>query len=67
VNAVALSPDGTRVATGSYDGSARMFEAEVGPLIQRALRVMTRPLNTAELRRYSLPPDCAHVKLWDNR
>ena len=67
VVSVAFSPDGTRVATGSRDRSARVFEAEVGPLIQRALHVMTRPLTTAELRRYSLPPDCRHVKLWNDR
>ena len=54
VNTVAFSPDGSRVATGSDDRSARVFEVEVGALIQRALCVMTRTLNTAELRRYSL-------------
>ena len=67
VCAVAFSPDGTRVATGSDDDSARVFEVEVGALIQRALCVMTRALNTVELRRYSLPPDCGHVKLWNER
>jgi hypothetical protein len=55
VVAVVFSPDGTRVATGSDDDSARVFEVD-GALIQRALCVMTRTLNTAELRRYSLPP-----------
>lgn len=41
LNTVAFSPDGTRVATGSRDGSARVFQVEVGALIQRALCVMT--------------------------
>ena len=67
VDPVAFSPDGARVATGSADRSALVFEVEVGALIQRALCVMTRTLNTAELRRYSLPPDCGHVKLWNER
>jgi WD40 repeat protein len=67
VYAVAFSPDGTRVATGSDDGSARLFEVEVSALIKRALSVMTRALNGAELRRYSLPPDCSHVNLWNKR
>ena len=30
VHAVAFSPDGTRVATGSDDGSARVFDAVTG-------------------------------------
>jgi WD40 repeat protein len=30
VNAVAFSPDGTRVAVGSNDGSARVFDAAAG-------------------------------------
>ena len=67
VNTVAFSPDGSRVATGSDDRSARVFEVEVGALIQRALCVMTRTLNTAELRRYSLLQDCEHVRLWNER
>ena len=35
VSAVAFSPDGTRVATGSYDGSARVFDAATGTEIAR--------------------------------
>ena len=35
VNAVAFSPDGTRVATGSEDGSARVFDAATGAEISR--------------------------------
>jgi hypothetical protein len=102
VTSVAFSPDGTRVATGSDDGSARVFHAATGAelarldhdgevtavafspdgdwvisgstdkrpgssrppgqLVQRALRAMDRPLNPAELRRYSLPPDCRHIR-----
>ena len=64
VLAVAFSPDGTRVATASDDGSARVFEATPDSLVQRAINVMTRTLNTAELRRYSLSPNCRHVQWW---
>ena len=35
VNAVAFSPDGTRVATGSGDGSARVFDAATGAELAR--------------------------------
>jgi hypothetical protein len=55
------------MATGSWDGSARLFEAEVDTLIQRALGVMSRPLNPGELRRYSLPPTCRHIEMWNKR
>jgi WD40 repeat protein len=64
VNAVAFSPDGTRVATGSSDGWVRVFEVTPDLLVQRAMGVMTRPLNASERRRYSLPPDCRHVRQW---
>jgi WD40 repeat protein len=67
VAAVAFSPDGTRVATASDDRSARVFEATPGLLVQRALRVMTRPLSPAELRRYSLPPKSRHIQQWHRR
>ncbi len=67
LSAVAFSPDCTRIATASRDRSARVFEATPDLLIQRALDMMTRPLNAAELRRYSLPSDCRHIKEWDRR
>jgi len=63
VNVVAFSPDGTRIATAS-GSSAQMFEIAPELLLQRAFGVMTRPLNPTELRRYSLAPDCKHVKEW---
>jgi len=64
VRAVAFSPDGTWVATASDDKSARIFEATPDLLVQRAIDVMTRTLNAAELRRYSLSPSCRHVQRW---
>ena len=65
VTAVAFSPDGDWVITGSTDKTARVFEAAPGPLVQRALHAMDRPLNPAELCRYSLPPDCQHIRRWN--
>jgi WD40 repeat protein len=67
VAAVAFRSDGTHVATASYDGSARVFEPTPGLLVARAFSVMIRPLNPAELRRYSLPSDCRHIAQWDLR
>jgi WD40 repeat protein len=67
VYAVAFSPDGTRVATGSGDGSARVFETTPDMLVQRAIDVMTRPLNPAEARRYLLPLNCLHAQEWSLR
>jgi tetratricopeptide (TPR) repeat protein len=64
VGAVAFAPDGTRVVTGSADGSARVFEAESTLLLRRVLELMTRPLQPAELRRYSLPWNCRHIEQW---
>jgi WD40 repeat protein len=63
LTSVVFSPDGTRIATAS-GSSAQMFEIAPELLLQRAFGVMTRPLNPTELRRYSLAPDCKHVKEW---
>jgi WD40 repeat protein len=67
VRAVAFAPDGTRVATASNDGSARVFEATPDRLLERVLAVMTRPLDPTELRRYSLSPNCRHVQHWEHQ
>ena len=64
VHAVAFSPEGTRVATGSGDRSARIFTTTPDLLLRRAIDVMTRPLNSAEQRQYSLPANCQHVERW---
>ena len=66
VAAVAFAPDGTRVATGSWDRSARVFEVEADLLLSRVMALMTRPLSAAELRRYSLPSNNRHIQLWDH-
>ncbi len=65
VTSAVFSPDGSLIATGGEDGWARVFEATPEMLIRRATELMTRPLNQAELRRYSLAPDCLHVQRWN--
>jgi WD40 repeat protein len=65
VRTVAFSPDGTRVATGSDDRSARIFGVVPDLLLHQAFSVMSRPLEEAELRRYSLPLHCHHVIRWN--
>jgi hypothetical protein len=64
VNAVAFSTDGTLVAMASAYRSAGVLEAALDLLVQRVIDVMPRTLNTAELRRYSLSPNCQHVQRW---
>jgi WD40 repeat protein len=63
--AMAFSPDGTRVATGSDDRSAQIFGVVPDLLLHQAFRVMSRPLEEAELRRYSLALRCRHVTRWN--
>src|SRR5206468_265430 len=53
-----------RVTTASHDRSARVFEAEPALLLRRVVELMTRPLQLAELRRYSLPWNCRHIEEW---
>ncbi len=67
VTAVAFSPDGARVTTLGSGRSVRVFEATPQLIVKRAFDVMTRPLNAAELRRYSLPSDCRHIREWAHR
>jgi dipeptidyl aminopeptidase/acylaminoacyl peptidase len=64
VSAVAFAPDGTRVATGNDDHSARVFEAKSELLLARVVALMARPLDAAELRRYSLPWNSRHIEQW---
>ena len=52
VHAVAFSPDGTQVATGSDDRSARVWCADRGQLIEQAEGRLTRNLTQQEWRRY---------------
>ncbi len=52
VNAVAFSPDGTRVTTASGDQSARVWVVDHHQLIEQAEARMTRNLTQQEWRRF---------------
>jgi WD40 repeat protein len=64
VTAVMFSPDGSKVATASRDGSVRVFETMPDMLAQRAIEMMSRPLDAEERRRYSLSENCLHDAAW---
>jgi WD40 repeat protein len=52
VNAVAFSPDGTCVVTGSRDCGARVWFVDRGQLVKLAEGRLTRNLTEPEWRRY---------------
>jgi WD40 repeat protein len=52
VRAVAFSPDGSQVATGSDDGSARVWIVDPEQLIRQAEFRLTGNLTEQEWRRY---------------
>ena len=54
VEAVAFSPDGTRVATGSADGTARVWAVSARDLIEQARARLSRNLSVDEWKRYRL-------------
>jgi WD40 repeat protein len=62
---VKFSQDGTTLATGSRDGLIRTFAVTPDLLLKHAYRVMSRPLEDTELRRYSLSPECLHLARWN--
>ena len=67
VHAVAFGRDSTHIVTASQDNMARLFEISPDLLLRRALALMMRPLNSSELRRYSLSSQCRHVEQWHHR
>jgi WD40 repeat protein len=62
---VKFSQDGTRLASGSRDGLIRISAVTPDLLLKHAYRVMNRPLEDTELRRYSLSPECLHLARWN--
>ena len=49
---VAFSPDGTRLATASWDQTARLYTHDIDDLVALAQTRVTRSLTAEECRRY---------------
>ncbi len=62
VTAIAFSPDGTRVATASADGYARIWITEPRKLIEQAESRVTRNLTEQEWRRYFGSEPCRKTR-----
>jgi len=52
VGRVAFSPDGSKLASGPLDGTARVWALDLDDLIKIARRELTRELTEAECRQY---------------
>ena len=55
-NGLAFSPDGTRLASGSLDGTVRVYVLPVDELMALARSRVTRALTEAECQQYSIEP-----------
>ena len=59
MNSVGFSPDGTRLATASADGTAQINDLNpITALFDRALERITRPLSMAECEQYLRGEPC---------
>ena len=58
VTDVAFSPDGTRVATTSCDGTVRVYVLSIEELVAVAQGRVTRSLAAEECRRYLHVEEC---------
>jgi WD40 repeat protein len=68
VNQAVFSPDGTRVATGSFDSSARLWEARTGRPLSPALQHrshLTRALFSPDGRLLATASLDATARVWD--
>jgi hypothetical protein len=65
-----VTPDGTRIVTGSSDTTARIWDLFPSgqALIDDAKNAVPRCLTSAERKRYYLPPEpprwCTEMKKW---
>jgi WD40 repeat protein len=55
---IAFSPDGSRLATTSLDGTVRVYALNLKDLIQIALSHLTRQLRLEECQQYLHVPAC---------
>jgi len=58
VTGLSFSPDGTRLATRSRDGTVRVYALRVEDLIKIAQSRVTRSLTTAECQKYLHVDQC---------
>ena len=63
---IAFAPDGERVATAGFDGTARLWDVATGKQLSRlaghirlARERVTRGLTDAKCRQYLHKPDCS--------
>jgi WD40 repeat protein len=59
VSSSAFSPDGTRLASLTYDGVVRVWTLDLDELVEIAQRRVTRDLTDAECRQYLHLDTCA--------
>ena len=55
---VAFSPDGTRLASASYDGTVRVYLLRIEDLMELARKRLTRSLTTLECQKFLHMQEC---------
>ncbi|KAG9088911.1 hypothetical protein FS749_001766, partial [Ceratobasidium sp. UAMH 11750] len=69
VNSVAISPDSRRIASGSDDGTVRIWDAETGDTVLKPLKGHTRAVNSVAFspnsRWIASGSDDMTIRIWD--